>query len=1067
MKKSKLKGIWRISALLFFSCFLALTSFAQQKTLSGKVIGEDGAPIPGVTVVIKGTTSGTITDMDGKFSFLAPATAKTLSVSYIGMKSQEIEIGTQTTFNVTLISDVIGVDEVVVVGYGTRMKEELTGSVSTVSNEQMKISTAPSVVSRMQGQVSGVTVTSANRPGGDATIRIRGVGTINNSDPLYVIDGVPAGPGNNINPNDIESITVLKDASSAAIYGSRGANGVVIITTKKGKNNQAPIINLNVTTGLTNATNQYDLLNTNEYAQAVWLSFKNRGVAPKHAQYGSGASPVIPDYILPAGKMEGDPSVNPALYSYPDYQIYKANKIGTNWYDEIYQTGIIQDYDLSVSGGGENGTYAFSGNYRDEDGILIHTNFKRYTFRVNSEAKFNKWFKAGESLQTVYINEHGNLADNGEGTPIAFAYRAQPIIPVYDIAGNFAGSRAPEMGNCDNAVARLYRARNNNGKWVRVLGNAFAEATLMEGLTVKSLLGFNFGQWNYKGYTIPNFEHSEPNKVNGLNVDSNYRLQWNWTNTVNYNKTFADIHRFNVVLGTEAINNYYSSLNASRSQYFSEDPDYMQLDSGEINKDNSGNASEWSLFSMFGRVNYDLMGKYFFEATVRRDGSSRFGANQRYGTFPAGSVGWEISKENFMAGTKTWLDVLKLRTGYGVSGNDQIGDYNSYTTYASNKYKAAYALDGSNTSAVTGFMPSTLGNDNVTWETTKTFNVGLDGTMFKRSLNVSLDVWQRNTTDMLFREPIPQVVGVAQAPFVNIGEMKNTGYDIEVGYKNTALNNKLNYSVNASISHYKNEILKLSGDPKRTVDAGSLRQMTYTRYAVGTAFPEFFGYIVDGIFQSDAEAAAYPQYGTTSYNAAGHFKFRDVNGDKKITPDDRTFIGSPHPKFTGGLNVDLSYGNFDLNMFFYGSYGNKLVNYVSRWIDYGMFNGNLSKDALYKSWGSPYLKNNADAVLPKLDQSDISQQPSTAFLQDGSFLKMKSLRLGYTVPKDILQKVQIKNLRIYAQVSNLFTITKYKGLDPEVRTVSETGTDAGAAMGLDQGAWPNPRQIMFGINLGL
>ena len=293
----------------------------------------------------------------------------------------------------------------------------------------------------------------------------------------------------------------------------------------------------------------------------------------------------------------------------------------------------------------------------------------------------------------------------------------QPIVPVYDIMGNFAGSRAPEMGNAANPVAILYRARNNNGKWVRILGNAYAEATLMEGLTVKTLLGYNFGQWNYKGYTIPTYEASEPNKVNGLNVDSNYSLQWNWTNTVNYSKTFKDIHRVNVVLGTEAIDNNYQELNASRSQYFSEDTNYMQLNSGEINKDNSGYASQWSLFSVFGRANYDLMGKYFFEATFRRDGSSRFSKAHRYGTFPAGSVGWEISKENFMAGTKNWLDVLKVRTGYGISGNDQIGNYNSYTTYASNKYTAAYDFNGTNTSAVSGFQPDALGNGYRDWET--------------------------------------------------------------------------------------------------------------------------------------------------------------------------------------------------------------------------------------------------------------------------------------------------------------------------------------------------------------
>jgi len=496
MEKSKLNGFRRMAALLFFTCLLALTSFAQQKNLSGTVIGEDGVPIPGVTVVVKGTTTGTITDMDGKFLFAAAADSKILVISYIGMKSQEIEIGNQTVFNLTMAADVIGVDEVVVIGYGTRLKEELTGAVSTVSSEQMQISTAPSVVSRIQGQVSGVTITQANRPGGDANIRIRGLGTINDNGPLYIIDGVPAGPGNNISPNDIESISILKDASSAAIYGTRGANGVVIITTKRGRDNQQPTINFSVRTGLTQAVNQYDLLNTQEYADAVWLSFKNRGIAPLHNQYGSGVKPVIPDYILPAGKKSGDPSVDPALYKYPDYQIFKANKAGTNWYDEIYQNGLIQEYDLSVAGGGKNGTYAFSGNYLDEDGLLKNTNFKRYNFRMNSEAKFNDWFKAGESLQAIYIDEHGNLGDNGEGTVISQAYRSQPIIPVYDIMGNFAGSKAPEMGNSGNPVAMLDRAKNNNGKWVRVLGNVYGEVTLMKGLTAKSLLGFNFGQWN-------------------------------------------------------------------------------------------------------------------------------------------------------------------------------------------------------------------------------------------------------------------------------------------------------------------------------------------------------------------------------------------------------------------------------------------------------------------------------------------------------------------------------------------------------------------------------------------
>jgi TonB-linked SusC/RagA family outer membrane protein len=1073
MKKNRFKGFL---TLLFLVVYMSFSNgiYAQQKSIEGKVTDTSGDPLPGVSVIVQGTTNGTVTNVDGEFKLDVPSEGL-LVFSYIGMLTHRMEIGNQTTFNVTLKDDVVGLEEVVVVGYGTRMKEELTGAVSTVSAEQMEISTAPSVVSRLQGQVSGVTVTSANRPGGDATIRIRGLGTINDPNPLYIIDGVPAGPGNNISPSDVESISVLKDASSTAIYGARGANGVIIITTKRGKEGQPARINFSLKTGVTSATNQYDLLNTQEYGEALWLQSANSGIVygdPKfgHPQYGNGPKPVIPNYILPAGAS----SVDESLYNYPNVTFYKANKEGTNWYDEIYQKGIIQEYDISLAGGGKGSTYAFSGNYYNEEGFIKESDFKRYTFRVNADSKVNSWFKAGESLQVVYIDELGRFSDNAEDSPISDAYRAQPIMPVYDIMGNFAGSKAPGMGNAENPVARIERSKYNNGKWVRILGNTYGEITFMKGLTLKSLFGFNFGQWNYKGYNFPNPEFSEPQLVNGMNADSNYELQWNWSNVLNYNTTFKDIHKLNVILGTEAIDNKYQSLNASRRNYFSEDPDYMQLDSGETNKENSGEAWEWSLFSMFGRVNYDLMGKYFLEGTVRRDGSSRFGANNRYGTFPAVSGAWAISQENFMDGTSHWLDLMKLRLGWGLSGNDLIGYYNSYSTYNTDSYRSSYAIDGSNTSATAGFKPYSNGNENVSWETTHTLNLGLDMNMLDNSLHFGIDIWQRNTSDMLYRLRVPQVAGIATPPFINIGEMQNKGFDFEMGYNNTALEGKFTYNINATISRYVNEITKLSDDAAEEIIGDEQRQKYYTRATVGTAFPEFYGFIVDGIVQTDAEAAAHPQY--EGYNQPGHFKYRnvdltpamvDTNGDgiadtemQVINDKDRTYIGSPHPDFTGGLNIDLGYGSFDLNMFFYGSYGNEMINYVSRWIDYGMFNGGLSKDALYKSWGSPYLANNADATLPKLDQSSYSQEPSTAFIEDGSFLRLKTLRLGYNLPKIFVQKAQIQNVRIYAQVTNVFTLTKYSGLDPELNS-------SGMNMGLDRGAWPTPRQIMFGVNIGL
>ena len=693
MEKSKLKGIWRTTALLFFSCFLALTSFAQQKTLSGTVIGEDGAPIPGVTVIVKGTTVGTVTDMDGKFTFKAPADAKILEVAYVAMKSQELPIGTKTSFSVTMVADITGVDEVVVVGYGTRLKEELTGSISTVSKEQLKISSAPNVISRMQGQVSGVSVTNSNTPGGDAFIRVRGMGTINDSKPLYVIDGVPGDPGSSLNPDDIESISVLKDASSSAIYGTRGANGVILITTKRGKASDKPTITFSTRLGISNATNQYDMLNAQEYAQSVWLRADNQGVTRPSALYGTGSSPVLPDYLTPVGAMAGAPNTDPSTYS-PSNIITKANKLGTNWYNEIFQTGKTQEYDLSISGGSQKSSYAFSAGYADQQGILIHTDFKRYTFRSNSDAKVGDWLKFGQSLSATFTNKQGDMGNDGEASPISQAYRIQPIIPVYDIMGKFAGTKSgPNFGNAENPVAQLTRNADNYDKYARAMGNFYGEATIIKGLNFKSLFGFDFATVDQKYITLANPEMAEAHPNDALQINHNYTMQWNWVNTLNYEKSFG-VHHISAVLGTEAINNVYTTENAGRSVYFNNSFTYMQLNSGEANQTNAGTVEEWSLFSQFGRVNYSMNGKYLVEGVLRRDGSSRFAKANRYGIFPALSAGWVLSQEDFMASTANVINFLKLKGGWGNSGNDRIGNYNSYTTFSTNKIQSSYPLDG-------------------------------------------------------------------------------------------------------------------------------------------------------------------------------------------------------------------------------------------------------------------------------------------------------------------------------------------------------------------------------------
>ncbi|MBC8004791.1 MAG: TonB-dependent receptor [Verrucomicrobia bacterium] len=1074
MKKCKSGVIWRMAALLFFSCFLSLASFGQQKTLTGTVIGDDGAPIPGVAVVVKGTTTGSITDLDGKFSLSVPADAKTLEVSYIGLKTQELTIGNQTNFNVTMESDVIGVDEVVVTGYATQSKASLTGAISQVSAGDLNETSSASVVQRMQGRVSGVNITNAHTPGGDATVKIRGMGTVNNNNPLYVIDGVPTKSNmSQLNPNDIESITVLKDASSAAIYGARGANGVIIITTKRGISGE-PQISFDARYGISEATNQYDLLNTQEYGEAMWMVAKNSGITPGNVLYGMGAKPVIPYYALAglAPASEGDAAADPSKYKFIDgnyYFIVKANQQGTDWYDEIFRTAPVQEYNLSVRGGTAKSSYAFSGGYYSEDGILIHTSWDRYSLRSNADAKFKNWLEVGESVGVVLSKQKGNFANNDEGNSVSQAYRMQPIVPVYDIMGNFAGTKIPLTGNGQNPVAVQWRNRNDANDNLRAIGNAYAQVNILPSLKVKSLFGFDYRNNQVRDISLKNPEFSEAVPNDNLNITNYNTLQWNWANTINYNATLNDVHKLNILAGTEAVNSNYRYFNASRASFFSQNPNYMYLDAGESAINNGGLGSDWTTVSYFARANYDYMGRYLLEGTFRRDGSSRFGANHRWGDFPAFSAGWRISEENFMAGSKEWLDDLKLRLGWGMAGNDEVGDYNGFTTFRTHPQYSKYSLSGSPTSSAAGFDSNAFGNDDAKWEATTTTNIGLDITLFKGVLTFNIDAWERITTDMLVQVPIAQVVGNATAPFVNIGEMKNRGLDF-TGILRGDIANDINFSITTNISTYKNEIVKLTDNPKDFLSGDALRQKTYTRSYVGWDYPSYYGYQVEGIFQTQAEANAWPKAigATGTYNKPGHFKYKDISGpngtpDGIIDSNDRTKIGTPHPDFYGSLTLDLQYKAFDLSAFFIGSYGNEMINYVRRWIDYNIFpGGGMSKDRLYNSWGSPYLKDNTKAKLAIAENADeISQEPSSHFVEDASYLRLKTLQIGYNLPESTLNRLGLNKLRIYFQGTNLFTVTKYSGLDPEI----QTGTDR--LLGVDQGAWPTARQLMIGINLGI
>jgi len=1060
MEKMLLRGFLTYLIMAIFMAF-TFNSYAQQKTISGTVTDMDNAVVPGVTVIVKGTTIGTITGPDGTYQLSVPAEAQTLVFSYIGMVSQEIEIGDRTVINVSMEPDVIGLDEVVAIGYATRMAGEVTGAVTTVQASHIEEMATLNASEALRG-VAGVSVLKSNTPGEGAQIRIRGLGTINNNDPLWVVDGVPGG---SVTPDNIESISILKDAAAQAIYGARAANGVVLVTTKSGHRNQKAQVTVNLKTGITKNINYYDLLNTREYGEMLWLQFKNDGVPPNHPLYGNGPEPDIPEYIRPARGTNVDESLYDDKMINEDgtdtYLIMKANKIGTRWLQEADRTAKFRDFSVNLSGGSASTAYAFQVGYLLEEGILKWTGYDQYNLRSNITTSPTDWIEFGEKVGVTYTTDYGHQGNNSESSIISWAYRMQPIVPVYDIRGNYAGTRAEGTGNASNPIFLLDSNKDDRTKNLNTTGNTYVKLNIMEGLSVKSLFGFDISARHQRDLGFVEKAHAERGTYASLAENTDFYLQWNWTNTLNYSKTFADLHSLTVMLGSEAIDWKHNWVDASRSEYFSKDVNYMQLDTGLRSIANAGNSESWSLFSLFGRLNYEYANKYLLEAVVRRDGSSRFGSKNTYGTFPAFSAGWRISKESFMASTESWLNELKLRLGYGTTGNDRIGNYNSYTNFAINYFDSFYPISGANaTTGATGFYQSTFGNPDVKWETTKTTNIGIDVTI-KQKFDLSLDVWQRVTSDMLYPKQIPMVLGRASAPSVNVGEMRNRGFDVEIGDYNAALGGDLKYDFRFDLSHYKNEIVKLSDKEGEFLTGSSFREMIYTRAEKGSSFPEFYGYVEEGIFQTQAEADAWPTaFGPEGvYNKPGHYKFKDVNGDGVITSDDRTYIGSPHPDFTAGLNFHISYKDFSLVSQLYCSYGNQMVNYVRRFIDFNQFQGGRSHDRLYNSWGSPYLTDNSKAKLPLAETNDIdSQQPSTAFIEDASYLRMENLRLSYDL-NNVLGK-RFTNFQIFGQMTNVFTISKYSGLDPEVNA-------SGSNLGIDSGAWPTPRRVMIGINLGI
>ncbi|GAB3896124.1 SusC/RagA family TonB-linked outer membrane protein [Spirosoma agri] len=1076
-----LQKLYRTVPLLMLSWALCVGAFAQDRKISGRITdGNDNSGLPGANVVVKGTKTGVVTDADGQFSLNVASERDVLTVSAIGYAPQDVTIGSRTTLTIALAPDVKTLNEVVVTGYGAQAKRDITGAVATVDTKQLLSVPATNVGQALQGRVAGVQVGNENSPGGGVMVRIRGFGTINDNSPLYVIDGVPTkGNLNTLNLNDVESMQILKDASAASIYGSRAGNGVVIITTKKGKAGK-PKFTYDTYYGSQRHGKLLDMLNTQEYANLIWESRKNSGVVssngnPLHSQFGNGATPVIPDYILPSGAMEGDSRVaRNADGTYVNYNsdinsskfllITKANKTGTDWMEEIFRTAPIQNHQLGVSGGSENGRYAMSLNYFNQDGIMKYTGYKRYSLRANTEFNVTKRVRLGQNFQVAYGERVGQPnGNNAESNPISFAYRIQPIIPVYDVAGNFAGTRGGDLDNAFNPMADLYRNKDNKEIEVRLFGNAFAEVDILPNLTARTSFGIDYNNYNYRNYSIRNIEASEARGSNSLTTNNNYGWTWTWYNTLTYNINLGDRHRFNIIAGTEAIKNYYETFDATRTNFFVDDLDNRYLSSGTGVQTNNGSASNWSLASEFAKINYGLDDKYLLDLTVRRDRSSRFAPEYRSAVFPAASAGWRISKENFFK-PLTFVDDLKFRVGFGQTGNQEIGNYNSFTQFSTNPITSFYDINGTRTSAVSGYELTQFGNIQAKWETTTSLNIGFDASLLKNRLSVGFDWYTRTTSDMLFPVQPPLTQGVATNPFRNIGSMRNRGVDLMIGYGDKIGTRGLTYNVNANFSTYRNVVTKTNGDPSTQyfgINDERIQNFVVTQQNYPIA--SFFGYTIDGIFQSNEEAKAHPvQFGNAaSENVAGRFKFRDVNGDGVINSQDLSIIGSPHPKFTYGLNVSLNYKNFGLTVFGQGVQGNQIFNYVKYWTDFPTFGGNRSTRMLYQSW----RPGSTDAVLPQLRSSDqVSIQPSTYYLESGSYFRMKNIQLTYQLPQALLSRLKLGATSVYVQGQNLFTVTKYSGMDPEINLRSySAGNDR--QIGVDGGSYPVAKTVLVGLNL--
>ena len=1001
MKKAFLVVLMLSSSLIF-----------AQNNISGSVSDESGNPVPGATVVVEGTNTGVVTDFDGNYQINA-STGDQLTFSSLGFASQTITVGNQSQINVTLMSSVDILDEVVVSGYQTQQRRSLSGAIGTVDTDEAFKTQVTNAAEALQGRVAGVQVTSGGGPGAAPVIRIRGYSTTNDNSPLYVIDGIQTTDPNvmrDINPRDIENISVLKDGA-AAIYGARASNGVIVVTTKKGSYNSKNTLEIDATYGISEVTRYPDMLDVQQHADMTWQSILNDGNTPSHPQYGSGPTPSVPIFLnvpIPSGaEYEGAGA--------------KVAPGGTDWFDAIFDPAAVTNVSVSASGGSAEGRYHLSANYLNQEGVIIHTGYERASTRLNSEFKIGDKLTISENLNVTYDKELTT-----SGNPIQNAAFSSPLVPVRDTNGNFAGtySNSARVGIANNPVADLYRGKDDYNKNLRVIGDISVKWQITPELLFKSSAGITMRDLNGRYFTALNPEHGEAISNNTLSEQSFRQDSWVVTNFLNYKNSFGD-HTLDLLVGTESTKNNYKGFGALRTNYLFEDPSFYLLSNGSgVPVISGASASSNSIFSLLATANWSYGGKYFATATVRKDDTSRFAKATSDAIFPSGSIAWLVSNEDWF--DSSVFDTLKIRASYGELGNQEIGISNADINISTiNEFTGAYAFGGSG-SATAGAVIASKGNPLLTWETMTSKNFAIDAGFFDNKMTVTLDVFE-NVTDGLVAQDTQKISTTAidaSAPYTNLGSMKSSGFDLSLNYTDVT-SSGLTYSISANATKAVNEVTELISE---AYSGSSQRIGTMTRTSVGEPISYFYGRKVLGIFQNDAEVAA---HATQDGAGPGRFKYEDINGDGVINDSDRTKIGDPHPDLIFGVNMNFAYKSWDMSMFWNGSLGNDIFDYTALYYETPyFFNGNRSTRVL-DSW-SP---TNTGAELPALSETTLNSEFSTAnsfFVRDGSYVRLRSLQIGYTLPDTIASKLGASSARVYYNGTNLLTLTDFTGLDPEV-----------------------------------